>query len=170
MKTQIFKHLLLTTTLLMFVNFGFATEKFFEVSGWVKKGEEEVKKAEVEVYSGDTLLGVAKTNRWGNFNIELELNKDYVLVIKNKGNADKKVLFHTSNTEKGSEDIYFEFIVDLLDENTEEETKYFYHMLVYDETNNDFMYLQPNMSEFLNNQNDPDFNNSVINSDLINQD
>ncbi|MFW5891954.1 MAG: hypothetical protein ACOCUQ_01000 [Bacteroidota bacterium] len=136
----------------------FADNKYFEISGWVKADQEYIRNATVEVYSDLDLIGTTKTNRWGNFILDLKMKQDYIVVVRAKGNAPKRIFFQTSNAEqfeKMSNDLYYEFIVEMYEEETNKETAFFYHMVIFDQNESNFMHLQPNISEFLHLDEDP---------------
>lgn len=158
MNSPTVKFLLFVFLISLFSQFGFATNKYFEVSGWVKADEDYIRNATVEVYSDLDLIGTTKTNRWGNFILDLKMNQDYIVIVNVEGNAPKRIFFQTSNAKENKdihEDLYFEFIVDLYEEETNRETAFLYHMVIFDHTESNFLHLQPNVSEFLHSDDDP---------------
>jgi len=158
MNSQTVKFLIFLFAISFFSQVVFADNKYFEVSGWVKADQDYIRNATVEVYSDLDLIGSTKTNRWGNFILDLKMNQDYIVVVRVEGNAPKRIFFQTSNAEHIEEikdDLYFEFIVDLYEEETNRETAFLYHMVIFDHTESNFMHLQPNVSEFLHSEDDP---------------
>ncbi len=151
MTNQINKSLFLFVVLALIVGFANASQSIFEVSGWVTKEDRSVRRATVSVYKNGELYKETRSNRWGNFRLDLETNSEYKMVVEAEGAIPKNVLIRTYVGEEVCEaaDYYLEFIVDIFDINNAVESAFMIHKLVFDNTINDFHYFQPNVSEFL---------------------
>lgn len=151
MKSSIHKKAIIFFMMAMLVSWVNASEVFFEVSGWVKKDEVSVRRALVTIFEGEERVAEVKTNRWGNFNIELPAGREYTLCISVEGAIEKKIVFH-AQTEKEldtEKDYFVEFIVDIFDPESSHESAFLHHQLIFDPLQDEFIYLQPNVSEYL---------------------
>lgn len=136
----------------LFMVFVLPTDLFagspFYISGWVRKDDKAVRNARIQVYYGQELVKEARSNRWGNFEIDLCLQKDYTLVVSAEGSAPKRIAFHSSHAEQiKGKDHFFEFIVDIFSENSSSENIFTEHLVRYDQTRGEFMYVAPFLSE-----------------------
>jgi len=151
MNTIIRKVTILFILLGLTTGFVDASEVVFEVSGWVKKDDKKVKNAIVRVYEENKVIDETVTNIWVNFTFFLEADKEYYMTISSEGAKEKSIVFHTHTDKKElqSTDFFFEFIVDLYEAENLVESSFHQHMVMFDADVEDFIYLQPIVSENL---------------------
>lgn len=159
MKTQTIKIIALFIFWGMFVGSLKASGLVLEVSGWVTKDENSVRRAQVQFFEGEELVNETRTNRWGHFETELQINKEYLMVVQSE-ELEKRVIFNTiieSETDQ-SKDLYFEFIVELHEYEKHHESAFLQHLIMFSHSLNGFIYLAPNVTERLRLDNNNDVN------------
>ena len=151
MKSQIHKKAIIYIILTVMVSLVNASEIYFEVSGWVKKEDLSVRRALVTIYEGDNIINEVRTNRWGNFNLYLPGGREYIISISAEGVLEKNIVFNTRTEEvlDAEKDYFVEFVVDVFAPESSHESAFLYHQLIFDPMHDKFIYLQPNVSEYL---------------------
>jgi hypothetical protein len=87
-----------------------------ELSGWLKNQESIVRAAEITVFADNRRVTVVKPNRFGNFTLDLPLNRHYTIVISAPELPTREIEFSSHIARdmlKDLQDFFFEFIVDL---------------------------------------------------------
>lgn len=156
MKTRIHKKALIFFMLILLAGWVNASGVYLEVSGWVRKDGESVRHALITVWEGDSQIREIKSNRLGNFYLQLPTSSEYTLVVSAEGAMDKNIVLNTVTevSLKADKDYFIEFVVDVYDAENSPESVFLKHQFVYDPLHDDFMYLQPNVSEHLKNENE----------------
>ena len=151
MKTQIYKKAIIFIMMSMLVGLVDASGVVFEVSGWVKKDDKSLRRAQVTLFEGEEKITETNTNHWGNFTLNLESGREYAIRVSAAGAIDKTIVVNTQTIESldRDKDCFFEFIIDVFDAENSEESPFLYHYLVFDSLNDDFIYMKPNISEHL---------------------
>ena len=151
MKNQLLNRLFFVIALGIISFFSYGSGITFEISGWVRKDDKAMRNAKVQVFQGLELVKETSSNRWGNFMLELDLDKEYLIVVNANNVQSKNIIIQTNsqmNAALEMDDYFFEFIVDLK-EAQEEKSAFQLHVIVFDKEIKGFYYLEPSISEYL---------------------
>ncbi len=151
MQTQIHKKTIILMMMIMLVSWVSASEVYFEVSGWVKKEDVSVRRALVTIFEGENTIAEVRTNRWGNFNLDLPGGREYIISISAEGVMEKRIVFNTVTQQPldAAKDYFVEFVVDVFTPESSHESAFLYHQLIFVPSEDEFIYLQPIVSEHL---------------------
>ncbi len=86
------------------------------IEGWLyNDNDEPIRRADISVMQNNIVIMETRTNRRGNFSIELPIDNDYVAIFSADGYASKRIRFDTRLPDdfSGFNTFYFEFLVEL---------------------------------------------------------
>lgn len=88
-----------------------------EMSGFVFQDEKKVEGALVKLYQNNTIVNKILTKSNARFKFLLFSDNEYMIEVSKQGVMDERVYINTKNNGDLDDKYYFEFIVDLVDEN-----------------------------------------------------
>jgi hypothetical protein len=100
-----------------FVKTYLASPSVLDMSGYVLYNEKKVEGAMVKLYENNVIVNKMQTKANSRFRFLLFSNNEYMIEISKQGFMDERVYINTKSNADMADKYFFEFIVDLVDEN-----------------------------------------------------
>lgn len=100
-----------------FVKTYMASPSVLDMSGYVLYGEKKVEGALVKLYENNVIVNKMQTKANSRFRFLLFSNNEYMIEISKQGFMDERVYINTKSNGDMDDKYFFEFIVDLVNEN-----------------------------------------------------
>lgn len=100
-----------------FVKTYMASPSVLDMSGYVLHNEKKVEGALVKLYENNVIVNKMQTKANSRFRFLLFSNNEYMIEISKQGFMDERVYINTKSNADMDDKYFFEFIVDLVDEN-----------------------------------------------------